>query len=85
VTKILPIANATGEYGGYSNNDYDHSEAWLRGGWYTDSNGMVEVTTVYPGYYNGRTTHVHLMVHKDWTQSENGSVYIVRLISADPD
>ena len=85
MTKIIPIANATGEYGGYSTNDYDHSETWLRGGWYTDTNGMVEVTTVYPGYYNGRTTHVHLMVHKDWTQSENGFVLIVYSISAVPD
>jgi len=85
MNQILPIANSTGEYGGYSTNDYDHSETFLRGGWYTDSNGMVEVTTVYPGYYNGRTTHVHLMVHKDWTQSENGFVNTVRSVSVDPD
>jgi len=85
VTEILPLANATGEYGGYSTNNYDHSETWLRGGWYTDSNGMVEVTTVYPGYYDGRTTHVHIMVHKDWTQSENGSVHTMHSISADQD
>jgi len=72
VTKILQPANATGEYGGYSSNGFDESETWLRGGWYTDTNGMVEVTTVHPGYYNGRTPHIHIMVHKDWSQSDNG-------------
>ena len=82
MTIITPLANATGWYGGYSTNDYDHTETFLRGGWYTDENGMVEVTTVYPGYYDGRTPHVHIMVHKDWTESTNGFVQIVHLVSA---
>ena len=85
MTEFLAIANATGWYGAYSTNEFDDSETFLRGGWYTDSNGMVEVTTVYPGFYDGRTPHVHIMVHKDWTQSENGFVHIVRSISADQD
>lgn len=76
----LPLANATGFYGGYETNDFDSSETFLRGGWYTDSNGVVEVTTVYPGYYDGRTPHVHIMVHKDWTESANGFVYSAHLI-----
>ena len=84
MTEILPLANSTGEYGGYVS-AFNSTESWLRGGWYTDSNGIVEVNTVYPGYYDGRTPHVHIMVHKDWTQSSNGFVYIVRSISADPD
>ena len=74
VTRILPLANATGFYGGYATNDFNSSETFLRGGWYTDSNGIVEITTVYPGYYTGRTPHVHMMVHKSWTQSANGFV-----------
>lgn len=85
ITGIFPLANATGWYGGYSTNNYDDSETWLRGGWYTDSNGMVEVTTVYPGYYDGRTTHVHIMVHNNWTESTNGFVHIVCSIIADKD
>ena len=63
----------------YVTNDFDSSETFLRGGWYTDSNGIVEVTTVYPGYYDGRTPHVHIMVHKDWTESTNGFVYSAHL------
>ena len=85
VTKIILLANATGWYGGYSTNNFDDSETFLRGGWYTDSNGIVEVTTVYPGYYDGRTPHVHIMVHKDWTESTNGFVHIMRSIPADSD
>ena len=84
-TKILPPANATGDYGGYSSGDFDEQETWLRGGWYTDANGMVEVTTVHPGYYDGRTPHVHIMVHKDWTQSDNGFVHTRLSISTDKD
>ena len=75
-------ANATGHYGGYSTNNFDASETWLRGGWYTDANGMVELTTNYPGFYTGRTPHIHLMVRKDWTQSTNGFVHVVRPMRA---
>ena len=85
MTGILPLANATGDYGGYNSGRFDSSETWLRGGWYTDANGMVEVTTIYPGYYPGRSPHIHLMVHKDWIQSANGFVYAVRSIPADLD
>jgi len=78
-----PIANSTGEYGAYNSPAFNSTETWLRGGWYTDANGMVEITTVYPGYYEGRTPHIHLMVRKDWIQSANGFVNVVRSISAD--
>jgi len=67
-------ANATGEYGTYDTANFDGTETWLRGGWYTDANGVVEITTVYPGYYTGRTPHIHIMVHKDWSQSTNGTL-----------
>ena len=85
MTGILPLANATGDYGGYNSGGFDSSETWLRGGWYTDGNGMVEVTTIYPGYYPGRSPHIHLMVHKDWIQSANGFVHAVRSIPVDLD
>lgn len=81
VTIILPLANATGFYGAYDTDPFNSTESWLRGGWYTDSNGIVEITTVYPGYYTGRTPHVHIMVHKDWTESANGFVHCVSPIS----
>ena len=83
MTIILPLANATGFYGGYATNNFDNSETFLRGGWHTDSNGIVELTTVYPGYYTGRTPHVHIMVRTNWTESANGFVYVLYSTSAD--
>ena len=83
VTRIQ-LANATGDYGGYSSG-FNGMETWLRGGWYTDVNGMVEVTTIYPGYYVMRAPHIHVMVRKDWTQSANGFVHVQRSISVDAD
>jgi len=75
VTWILPSANSTGSYCGYESNNFNGSETFLRGGWYTDSNGIVEITTNHPGYYTGRAPHIHIMVHKDWSESANGFVY----------
>ena len=83
VTVILPLANATGSYGAYSTASFNESETFLRGGWYTDSNGIVELTTLHPGFYTGRTPHVHIMVRKDWTESSNGFVYLTRPGPAD--
>ncbi|KAG5636480.1 hypothetical protein H0H81_007876 [Sphagnurus paluster] len=67
-------ANATGQYGGFSTGDntHVHTETFLRGGYYTNANGIVEITTLYPGYYDGRTAHIHTMIHKDWKQHANG-------------
>ena len=84
-TGIRPLANATGDYGGYNPDRVNTKETWLRGGWYTDANGMVEVTTIYPGYYSHRCPHIHFMVHKDWIQSVNGFVHVAGSISADLD
>jgi len=75
VIGLIPLlANALGDYGAYPGGNFNRLQSWLRGGWYTDTNGMVEITTVYPGYYDGRAPHIHLMVHKDWSQSDNGFV-----------
>jgi len=79
MTVILSPANATGMYSGYSTSDTSLSgtPTWLRGGWYTDANGIVELVTIYPGFYDDRATHIHLMVHKDSAQSANGFAHVV--------
>ncbi|MEU8021537.1 hypothetical protein AB0B88_04875 [Micromonospora haikouensis] len=38
---------------------------YLRGAQVTNSDGIVEFTTIWPGWYRGRTTHIHAMVHVD--------------------
>ncbi|KAG5637239.1 hypothetical protein H0H81_005284 [Sphagnurus paluster] len=72
----LWAANATGEYGGYpaGNPTHVHTETFLRGGYYTNANGIVEITTLYPGFYESRTAHIHTMIHKDWQQHANGTL-----------
>ncbi|KIM83257.1 hypothetical protein PILCRDRAFT_819495 [Piloderma croceum F 1598] len=50
------------------------NETFLRGGWQTNENGIVELTTIFPGFYAGRAPHIHTMVHKDWVMSENGTL-----------
>ncbi|KAJ3508997.1 hypothetical protein NLJ89_g5453 [Agrocybe chaxingu] len=74
----IPQANSTGAYGGYigaqgaaTNINID---TFLRGGYFTNSEGIVEITTLYPGYYTGRTAHIHTMVHKNIEQNANGTV-----------
>lgn len=69
-------ANATGLYGGYPTGQPTHikTDTFLRGGYFTDSAGMVELTTIYPGYYQGRTGHIHVMVHNNWKANANGTL-----------
>ena len=85
LTIILLPANATGSYGAYSEANFNSSESWLRGGYYTDSTGIVELTTIYPGFYTGRSPHIHMMVRTNWTQSTNGFAHAVFSASADQD
>jgi protocatechuate 3,4-dioxygenase beta subunit len=93
MTCISSSVNATGMYGGYTSlsfetstaGTFNSSETWLRGGWYTDANGIAELTTIYPTYYDDRTSHIHLMVHKDAIQSANGFVNVVPWIIPDLD
>ncbi|KAJ2916254.1 hypothetical protein MD484_g4147, partial [Candolleomyces efflorescens] len=70
-------ANATGAYGGYSgmqgSPDTVHVDTFLRGGFYTNDQGIVELKTIYPGFYTGRTAHIHTMVHNGWTSRDNGT------------
>ncbi|WP_336207348.1 intradiol ring-cleavage dioxygenase [Nonomuraea sp. LPB2021202275-12-8] len=38
-------------------------ERYLRGAQVTNSDGIVQFTTIWPGWYRGRTVHIHAMVH----------------------
>ncbi len=38
---------------------------YLRGAQVTNTDGIVEFTTIYPGWYPGRTVHIHATVHLD--------------------
>lgn len=60
--------------GGRGSPPLSSNNTWLRGGYPTNENGVVELTTLYPGFYVGRTVHVHMIVHTDWEESENGQV-----------
>ena len=67
--------NATGVYAGVvaSGNGVGSADAtninntFLRGLQETDSDGVVQFTTVYPGHYQGRTQHIHVASHYNGT------------------
>ncbi|KAJ3503004.1 hypothetical protein NLJ89_g8630 [Agrocybe chaxingu] len=71
-------ANATGAYGGYVGRQGAPTniniDSFLRGGYFTNEQGIVEITSIYPGYYTGRTAHIHTMVHKNVDTNPNGTV-----------
>ncbi|KAF8690227.1 protocatechuate 3-aspergillus oryzae, partial [Rhizoctonia solani] len=82
--------NATGQYSGFTTSDLAIPEdgvgdglvptnmtdqfTFLRGGWPTNSEGMVEFKSIYPGYYNGRTVHIHTMIQTNYSVATNGSI-----------
>ncbi|KAF9528146.1 Intradiol ring-cleavage dioxygenase [Crepidotus variabilis] len=71
----LWAANATGVYGGYSGaSNAVKKETFGRGGYATDSTGVVEITTIYPGFYTGRTAHIHTMIHLNYTKNTDGTI-----------
>ncbi|CAE6404880.1 unnamed protein product [Rhizoctonia solani] len=71
----LWACNATGSYGGFTTSgSLSDKFTWLRGGSETNTNGVVELTTIYPGFYTGRTIHIHTMIHTGWTKSANGTI-----------
>jgi protocatechuate 3,4-dioxygenase beta subunit len=52
-----------GSYSGYPDGDNDQTgKTFCRGVQFTDSNGVVNFTTIYPGWYPGRITHMHFQV-----------------------
>lgn len=52
------VRDATGSYS-------EPGQTFLRGAQVTNTDGIVEFTTVYPGWYPGRTVHIHAKVHLD--------------------
>ncbi|KAJ3506939.1 hypothetical protein NLJ89_g6581 [Agrocybe chaxingu] len=70
----LWAANSTGVYGGYGAGGDVKEDTFLRGGHFTNDQGIVELTTSYPGFYQGRTAHIHAMVHKNSQQQSNGTI-----------
>ena len=64
--------------GGGGGTSMSDDSTFLRGGWPTDGNGIVEFLTKFPGFYSGRTVHMHMMVHTNYTTSKNGSVVLAR-------
>ncbi len=58
--------------GGMASAALERNETFGRGGYPTDLNGIVELTTIYPGFYEGRAPHIHTMVHLNWSESDNG-------------
>ncbi|MFT4036407.1 MAG: intradiol ring-cleavage dioxygenase [Patulibacter sp.] len=54
-------ANSQGLYSDESANQ-TVGKKYLRGYQVTDSDGMVQFTTIYPGWYSGRSVHIHFKV-----------------------
>jgi protocatechuate 3,4-dioxygenase beta subunit len=57
-------------------------EKYLRGAQVTDSDGIVEFTTIYPGWYTGRTVHIHAKVHVDTATMLTTQLYFDEEITA---
>ncbi|CAE6423432.1 unnamed protein product, partial [Rhizoctonia solani] len=82
--------NATGAYAGFTSaslggppggnsptkrsTSMSDQYTWLRGGYATNSEGIVEFKTIYPGYYTSRTVHIHTMVQTNYSVATNGSI-----------
>ncbi|KAG8782981.1 hypothetical protein FRC12_020252 [Ceratobasidium sp. 428] len=67
-------APGAGGGGGGGSTSMSNQDSFLRGGYPTNSQGMVEFTTTYPGYYTGRTVHIHTMIHTNYSVATNGSI-----------
>ncbi|CCO33592.1 hypothetical protein BN14_07676 [Rhizoctonia solani AG-1 IB] len=67
-----PTGGAGG--GGMPSTSMTDQLTFLRGGWPTNSEGMVEFKSIYPGYYTGRTVHIHTMVQTNYSVANNGSI-----------
>ncbi|CAE6423421.1 unnamed protein product [Rhizoctonia solani] len=72
-TATLQIPDGTGG-GPMQSTAMSDQYTWLRGGYATNSEGMVEFKTIYPGYYTGRTVHIHTMVQTNYSVATNGSI-----------
>jgi protocatechuate 3,4-dioxygenase beta subunit len=57
-----------GYYSGYSNSGYlgtqnNSALVFCRGRQISDTNGLVQFTSIYPGWYTGRVTHIHVQIY----------------------
>jgi protocatechuate 3,4-dioxygenase beta subunit len=57
-----------GYYSGYTNSGYlgtqnNSALVFCRGRQISDSNGLVQFTSIYPGWYTGRVTHIHVQIY----------------------
>jgi protocatechuate 3,4-dioxygenase beta subunit len=57
-------------------------ETYLRGAQVTNSDGIVEFTTIYPGWYRGRTVHIHTKVHLDTSTLLTSQLYFDEQVTA---
>ncbi|KAH8589219.1 Intradiol ring-cleavage dioxygenase [Bisporella sp. PMI_857] len=80
LTSDIWHCNATGVYAGVvatgNGNENDASninKTFLRGLQTSDSEGVVQYTSIFPGYYSGRATHVHVETHLNGTILPNGT------------
>ncbi|KAL7266480.1 hypothetical protein RUND412_010972, partial [Rhizina undulata] len=64
--------NSTGVYSGFEAEN-TLGETQLRGLVASDSDGIVQLTTIFPGHYSGRATHLHIVAHYGGTVLENGT------------
>ncbi|KAG8732354.1 hypothetical protein FRC11_014230 [Ceratobasidium sp. 423] len=73
-TESMGAAPTGGAGGGMASTSMTDQLTFLRGGWPTNSEGMVEFKSIYPGYYTGRTVHIHTMVQTNYSVATNGSI-----------
>jgi protocatechuate 3,4-dioxygenase beta subunit len=55
--------NGASNNGGAGDLTPTDDKRYLRGAQVTNSDGIVQFTTIWPGWYRGRTVHIHAMVH----------------------
>ncbi|KAL7270995.1 hypothetical protein RUND412_006282 [Rhizina undulata] len=64
--------NSTGVYSGYSAENTE-GLTFLRGLVASDSDGIVQLTTIFPGHYSERATHLHIVAHYGGSTLANGT------------
>lgn len=65
------------EYGGTGMQSSNYTSVhFLRGRQTTDTNGLVQFTTIFPGWYSGRAPHIHVHIY-----SADGSSLLVTQIA----
>ncbi|KAL7269944.1 hypothetical protein RUND412_007367 [Rhizina undulata] len=64
--------NSTGVYSGYSAENTE-GLIFLRGLVASNSDDIVQLTTIFPGHYSGRATHLHIVAHTGGSILENST------------